>query len=137
MYAECVAGEGCETPTETGSQIRGSYYDNATYANYPVIFTSWYTRGTTAGGPGAACPLKPSGRRPRGTDGRSFPWGDEFVDGNANWGGVEQDTTSVGAYPAGASPYVAWTCSEMSGSGWRTGTAPNIMRSRRREPDGA
>lgn len=39
----------------------------------------------------------------RGTDGRRYPWGDEWIEGAANVGG--EDTTAVAAHPAGSSPY--------------------------------
>jgi formylglycine-generating enzyme required for sulfatase activity len=42
----------------------------------------------------------------RGSDGRTFPWGDEFDEHRANTkeSGIAA-TSSVGSYPAGASPY--------------------------------
>jgi formylglycine-generating enzyme required for sulfatase activity len=52
----------------------------------------------------------------RGTDGRAFPWGDEWDGQRANTreaglGG----TTPVGSYPGGASPY---GCLDMAGNVW-------------------
>jgi len=52
----------------------------------------------------------------RGTDGRIFPWGNKKPDNNlANYGGNVGDTTAVGSYPAGASPYGAL---DMAGNVW-------------------
>jgi toxoflavin biosynthesis protein ToxD len=42
----------------------------------------------------------------RGTDGRYFPWGNEWRDDATNWQGrPEQGTSAVGAYPLSRSVY--------------------------------
>lgn len=52
----------------------------------------------------------------RGSDGRIYPWGDEWDSERANTeeAGIGQ-TTTVGIYPGGVSPY---GCSDMSGNVW-------------------
>ena len=53
----------------------------------------------------------------RGTDGRSFPWGNANLSKNLlNFGFNIGDTTIVGKYPAGASPYGAL---DMAGNVWQ------------------
>jgi formylglycine-generating enzyme required for sulfatase activity len=49
----------------------------------------------------------------RGTDGRIYPWGNQFDASRANTG--KKDTTPVGSYPGGASPYGA---QDMAGNVW-------------------
>ena len=52
----------------------------------------------------------------RGTDGRIYPWGNQAPDMTlANYNGNVGDTTSVGSYPAGTSPYGAM---DMTGNAW-------------------
>ena len=50
----------------------------------------------------------------RGTDGRAYPWGDEFDTARCN-AGERQALKPVGSYPSGASPY---GCLDMSGNAW-------------------
>ena len=52
----------------------------------------------------------------RGTDGRRYPWGDRVPTPQlANYDKIIGDTTSVGSYPSGASPYGAL---DMAGNVW-------------------
>jgi formylglycine-generating enzyme required for sulfatase activity len=52
----------------------------------------------------------------RGTDGRSYPWGNEAPDkSQANFDRAVGRTTPVGSYPAGASPYGVL---DMAGNVW-------------------
>jgi formylglycine-generating enzyme required for sulfatase activity len=51
----------------------------------------------------------------RGEDGRTYPWGGS-IDGNrANFNDTVQDTTAVGSYENGRSPYGAY---DMAGNVW-------------------
>ncbi len=50
----------------------------------------------------------------RGTDGRTYPWGDDFDSTRCN-AGLRKPKQPVGSYPQGASPY---GCLDMSGNVW-------------------
>jgi formylglycine-generating enzyme required for sulfatase activity len=57
----------------------------------------------------------------RGTDGRIYPWGDQFDASRASSReGGKKTTTPVGSYPTGASPCgaldMAWNVWEWTGS---------------------
>ena len=103
-------------------------YERWNRADYPVVCVSWYeavafTRwlseetGLTVRLPTEAEWEKAA----RGTDGRRYPWGDEFKCGMAN---TDKDcgpydpfgyTAPIGSFPAGASPYGAL---DMAGNVW-------------------
>jgi len=70
----------------------------------------------SVGGAAGNCRLYPA-KAARGTDGRIYPWGNQtpnttLVNFNENVG----DTTEVGNYPSGASPYGAL---DMAGNVWQ------------------
>jgi formylglycine-generating enzyme required for sulfatase activity len=52
----------------------------------------------------------------RGTDGRRWPWGNEWVEGRANTEEANvEETSPVGAFPEGGSP---WGAMDMAGNVW-------------------
>ena len=56
----------------------------------------------------------------RGTDGRRYPWGNEWHAGLANAVGAATGMVEVGSYPAGKSPFGAF---DMAGNAWEWTTA--------------
>jgi eukaryotic-like serine/threonine-protein kinase len=117
MYAKCVAARVCNPPRNTSTSTRSDYYGSSEFANYPVVYVYWPDAQAYCAWAGRKLPSEAEWEKAaRGTDGRIYPWGDEPPNSdllNYHWN--LGDTTQVGSYPAGASPYGAL---DMAGNVW-------------------
>ena len=107
MYALCVKAGGCTPPQNFKSQRRPSYFDNPEFKDYPVVYVAWVQAKTYCEWSGRRLPTEAEWERAgRGDDFRTFPWGEDKADGlRANFNMLVGDTSRVGTYPAGASPF--------------------------------
>lgn len=106
QYKECVATLRCTPPQETNSFSRTNYYDNSEFYDYPVIYVSWSQAAVYCQWRGGSLPTEAQWEKAaRSTDGRLYPWGEGFDCNKANYANCIGDTTIVGRYDNGQSPY--------------------------------
>jgi eukaryotic-like serine/threonine-protein kinase len=118
QYQTCVDAGMCEPSSSASSKTHPSYYGNPEFDNYPVIYVNWdkanrYCK-VWAGGD---LPTEAQWEKvARGTDTRTYPWGEGIGCEKANYQNTcVGDTSPVRNYESGKSPYNAY---DMAGNVW-------------------
>ena len=130
QYAQCVAAGACAPPSDDRSYGRSSYYGDADFANYPVVYVDWFQATAYCMWAGGQLPSEAQWEyAARGPEGYVFPWGNAFDGAHLNYcddscpfdwadrAGQDgsADTAPVASYPAGAS----WCGAlDMAGNVW-------------------
>ena len=111
MYTRCVTAKRCTPPAHSDR------YSKPEYANHPVLGVAWTQAQSYCMWAGRRLPTEAEWERAaRGTDGRIYPWGNFPPEKNLlNFNQQMNDTTAVGSYLDGASPYGAL---DMAGNVW-------------------
>lgn len=127
-YGECVTAGLCAPPTRLDSPSNSFYFGNPEFDLYPVIYATWDMAGKFCRWRDARLPTEAEWEKAaRGVDGRIYPWGNEFTAGmsnfcdvncprewkNINYNDGYAETSPVGAFPNGQSPYGVF---DMSGN---------------------
>jgi len=124
MYIKCIEAEACSPPAR-------DRYKRPDLANHPVIWVNWFQAKGYCQWAGKRLPTEAEWEKAaRGTDGRTFPWGNDPPKNNlanicdqscpTNWSQKATEeglttTVAVGSYPLGASPYNVY---DMAGNVW-------------------
>lgn len=117
QYQRCVADGSCTLPQGLESGTRSSYYLDERFMDYPVILVNFYQASQYCDWAGSRLPHEDEWEKAaRGTDGRTYPWGNVAPDrDHMNFDHYVGDTMPVASYPEGASPYGVM---DMSGNVW-------------------
>ena len=117
LYKACVTAGKCPPPRLNNSATHPDYYGNALYDNYPVINVNWDNAQTYCEWRGGRLPSEAEWEKAaRGTDGRTFPWGEVLDKTRANYADSKLgDPVAVGSYESGKSPYGIY---DMTGNVW-------------------
>jgi len=113
QYGRCVDAGACEPPADGNRR-----YSDAQFADQPITGVTWSQAQAYATWVGGRLPTEAQWEKAcRGTDGRTYPWGNQNPTPDLlNYSETGLGTSKgVGSYPRGASPYGAL---DMAGNVW-------------------
>jgi formylglycine-generating enzyme required for sulfatase activity len=120
MYEKCVQAGVCVAPAKDSSFTNKNYYGASAFDNFPVMHIIRDQAQEYCRWRGGRLPTEAEWEKAaRGTDGRIYPWGNNFAgdrlnycDANcprrkpdASYNDGYADVAPVGSFPSGASPY--------------------------------
>ncbi len=116
LYKKCVDVSICVTPQNTAPENL-NHYSDGNYSNHPVVYVDWAMAKSFCEWRDNNLPTEAQWEKAaRGTDGSKFPWGNEDPNSRLlNYFFLVGDSSSVGNYPSGASPYGVM---DMAGNVW-------------------
>ena len=108
-YAKCVQAGACQVPQNNTSHSHPTYYGFTSFSSYPVIYVNWNQAKTYCAWAGGRLPSEAEWEKAAvGSDARTYPWGENIDNTYANFNLLLGDTSIVGSYKKGVSPYGAY-----------------------------
>ena len=100
QYRKCVEAGACSQPYDTG------WYNDPNRAEHPVVWVDWKQANAYCQWEGRRLPTEAEWEKAaRGTDGRTYPWGEGIDCDHAQSGECGGGTMPVGSKSKGVSPY--------------------------------
>jgi formylglycine-generating enzyme required for sulfatase activity len=117
LYKACVDAAGCALPYDSSSATRDDYFGNPDFDQHPVLFVDWEGAKQYCEWRGGRLPTEAEWEKAaRGaTNEQIFPWGGEADIALANYDSSIGDTTRVGNYENGKSPFGVY---DLAGNVW-------------------
>ncbi len=110
QYEQCIAAKSCEGPAN--NPVGSGNFEEI--KDLPVEGVSWKMANQYCTWVGERLPTEAEWEKAaRGTDGRTYPWGEGTSEARANFNNQVGHTTAVGSYEEGKSPYGVF---DMSGN---------------------
>jgi formylglycine-generating enzyme required for sulfatase activity len=103
-YKLCVDAGGCTAPSDNSSLTRTTYYGNAVYDDFPVLYVDWFKADAYCTWRGKRLPTEAEWEYAArgGLSGKRYPWGDMITGTDANYmnsGDIwDNDTSPVESY---------------------------------------
>lgn len=111
LYKMCIDAGVCALPGNSDWR-----YNDIQYMQHPIVYVDWYKAKEYCEWRGARLPTEAEWEKAaRGTDERTYPWGEKIDETFANYDFIVSGTTVVGNYLKGVSPYGLY---DMSGNVW-------------------
>ena len=107
MYESCIAARACPDRFFSNSRTRTKYYGQSEFDDYPVIYVDWHAANSYCEWADRRLPTEAEWEKAaRGENAFTYPWGNDAPEtSQLNYFRSVGDTTEVGIYPSGASPY--------------------------------
>lgn len=130
LYHACEDAGGCVPPVQVNSNSRTKYYRDSQFDDYPIVYVDWNMANAYCQWRGGYLPTEIQWEKAaRGTNGNTYPWGNDFLEGvvnfcdkhcdspaaSKNFDDGYKDTAPVDEYPLGSSFYDVFN---MAGNVW-------------------